>query len=90
MNDKPTPPTPKPERIFPVKALYLAAARTLPDGRVSDVIVGGEAQGNKARFVIEYIPSLQHHRVAYYGPSATTPTKVMMYAREWCSWEPVQ
>lgn len=88
MNEQSKQSAPKqPDRI-PVRALYLNAKRTLPNGQVSDVILGDEKQSNRVRFVVEYIPSLQHHRVAYYGPSATEPTRVLMYPREWCSWEP--
>ena len=82
------PKQPAPPKAIPCRAIYFSIKRMLPSGSVSDVIQSDASQSNKPRFVAEYMPTLQFYRVAFYGPSATEPTKVMMYPREWASFEP--
>lgn len=80
---------PKKADSIPVRNLYFTGNRLLPNGQRSDVAQGGDIQGNKARFVIDYMTGLQMFRIAYYEPSAPAPKKVMLYPREWASCEPV-
>lgn len=89
MNDKPQP---KPNReSFPVRRLQLRSAISLPNGGVSDVILGGESQLNKPRFVVEYVPSMRHHRVCYFAPNAETPSDMLMICESSVAyWVPVQ
>lgn len=89
MNDN-KPQQPKPERSIPVRLLRLREKMPLPIGGVTDVLIGDEKQENKVRYVIEYLPSLRHHRVAYYQASAKVPTSVIMISEgAAASWEPV-
>lgn len=76
-----------PPKAIPVRELHFRTKCMLPSGNLSDV-VQSTTQVNKPRFTIEYIPATQFYRVAYYAPSATEPTKVMMYPREWAAFEP--
>lgn len=87
-NDQKQPPPKQPQAI-PCRSIQFTAKRMLPSGNMSDVVQSDTAQTNKPRFTIEYMPALAFYRVAYYGPSATEPTKVLMYPREWGSFEPV-
>lgn len=82
-------PNPPKRDSIPVKLLRLSEKRTLPNGQISDVIMGDVTQLNRARFTIEYIPAMQHHRVCYFEPGGKEPKAVMMYPREWASWEPL-
>ncbi len=80
---------PQPARPIPVRRLDFDRTRMLPSGSMSSVIESTFEPANRARFTIEYIRIDAVFRVAYYEPSQTVPKKIMMYPREWASWEPV-
>lgn len=85
MNDS----KPKPERTYPVRVLRLREKMPLPIGGMTDVLLGDEKHENRPRYHIEYIPSMRHHRVAYFMASAKEPTTVVMiHEASVQSWEP--
>lgn len=88
MSNDPKQSQPQQPKTIPVRAIHFNVKRMLPNNTMSDVVLSDASQANKPRFVIEYMPALQMHRVAYFAPSASTPTKVLMYPSDWCSWEP--
>ncbi len=89
-NEKQQPQPPKPERTYPVRKLLLRDKIALPIGGVTDTLLA-VPEPNRARYAIEYIPSLRHHRVMYFGAGAKEPTSVMMFGESATMyWEPAQ
>lgn len=81
---------PKPEQRYPVAVLRLREKMPLPIGGITDVLLGTSTQENKPRYVIEYVPSMRHHRVCYYVASGKVPQQVVMiHEAAVQSWEPV-
>lgn len=83
------PATAKTEQRIPVKRITLLVTRNLPGAGVTDTLLGDQKQVNKPRFVIEYIPSMRHHRICYYAPAAQEPTVTMIPESAVSDWEPV-
>lgn len=85
MNEK-TPP--KPQTVA-VRRLVLRDKINLPIGGVTDVLLGDEKAQNKPRYLIEYVPSMRHHRVAYFAAGDKEPKQVLMIGEGAVAfWEP--
>ena len=84
MTDTPAPKKPEAPKSYPVQALKFFQPHP-GFGAASSISASKEV--NRDRYVIEFVPSLRHHRVEHHKPGQEMKV-VMVYEGHVASWEP--